>query len=85
MSSLTLMLAAVSSVNWALKLNPNFLKKSIDFLRSLTGRLMKIFLAMCSPFKKHPFPAVRRTGKRQIDRDGEILPIHLKRKYGPLY
>ena len=43
MSSLMVMQAAVSSVNWALNVKPNLPKKSIDFFRSLTGRLTKIF------------------------------------------
>src|SRR6516225_273294 len=51
MSSLTVMQAAVSSVNWALNVKPNLPKKFIDFLRSLTGRLTKIFWAMCSPLE----------------------------------
>ena len=49
MSSLMIMQAAVSSVNWALNVKPNLPKKFIDFLRSLTGRLTKIFFATCSP------------------------------------
>ena len=51
MSSLTIMQAAVSSVNWALNVKPNLPKKSIDFLRFLTGRLTKILRAMCSPLE----------------------------------
>src|SRR5262249_57227348 len=44
MSSLTIMQAAVSSVNCALKLNPSFEKNSMDFLRFFTGRFTKIYL-----------------------------------------
>ena len=43
MSSLTVMQAAVSSVNWALNVKPNLPMKSMDFFRSLTGRLAKTF------------------------------------------
>src|SRR5215813_13968625 len=44
MSSLTIMQAAVSSVNCGLKLNPSFEKNSMDFLRFFTGRFTKICL-----------------------------------------
>ena len=47
MSSETTMHAAVSSVNCGLFLKPSASKKPIDFFRSLTGRLTKIFVAMC--------------------------------------
>ena len=51
MSSLMVMQAAVSSVNWALNVKPNLPKKSIDFFRSLTGRLAETFWAMCFPLQ----------------------------------
>src|SRR5687767_8134518 len=34
--------AAFSSVNWRLKENPSFEKKSIDFFKSFTGKFTKI-------------------------------------------
>ena len=37
---------ACSSVNYGLKENPSLVKKSTDFLRSLTAKLMKIFEAI---------------------------------------
>src|SRR5215470_15037384 len=51
MSSLMIMQAAVSSVNWALNVKPSLPKKFLDFPRSLTGRLTKILLLMCSPWE----------------------------------
>src|SRR6266542_1255158 len=45
MSSLTIMHAAVSSLNFALKLKPSFAKKSFALGKSLTGRLTNIVLA----------------------------------------
>ena len=51
MSSLMVMQAAVSSVNWALNVKPNLPMKSMDFFRSLTGRLAKTFWAMCFPLQ----------------------------------
>jgi hypothetical protein len=51
MSSLITMQAAVSSVNWGLNVKPSLRKKSIDFFKSLTGKLTKIFLGMRPPLK----------------------------------
>src|SRR5882757_622120 len=49
MSSEMTMHAAVSSVNCGLKVQPRALKKLIDLLRSLTGRLTKIFVLTIAP------------------------------------
>src|SRR5215469_867217 len=85
-SSLIVIQAAVSSVNWGLNVNPNLPKKSIDFFRSLTGRLTKIFWAMCSPFLEllTPFSTVRRTRKAPIDTNREIRLRPQERKYRPI-
>jgi hypothetical protein len=43
-------LAAVSSVNCGLNVQPRALKKSIDLFRFFTGRLTKILVLMIAPF-----------------------------------
>jgi hypothetical protein len=44
--------AAVSSVNCGFKVQPRALKKTIDLLRSFTGRLTKIWVLMITPFAR---------------------------------
>jgi len=82
MSSLMVMQAAVSSVNWALNVKPNLPKKFIDFLRSLTGRLTKIFFATCSPSEivsTHLQQYVEREkGESTPNREIQVCP---RRKY----
>src|SRR5262245_14893624 len=62
------MQAPVSSVNWALKLNPSLPKNSLALGRSLTGRLTNILvfvLILFGPFCLVPLPL----------HNGPIIPV----------
>src|SRR5688500_18103398 len=60
MSSEITRLAAVSSVNCGLNVQPTALKKTIDLFRFFTGTLTKILVLMSAPVVKEKLPEVTR-------------------------
>jgi hypothetical protein len=80
MSALIIMQAAVSSVNWALNVKRSLLKKSIDFFRSFTGRLTKIFRVMCSPLEIIGTPSQQYVEREKAKSTGPVKVRYAARR-----